>query len=405
LTDITELYWTDYLAAQERKLYLLDRHFLAINCIKACRTATMGGVALVCPDCGEVHYHFHSCGHRFCPTCGVFATNKWAKNVLSQLPNIKHYHIVFTLPAKLRHLSRRNGDKLHHLLFVIAHKVLQEWFEKHGLKCGIIAVLHTAGSDLKYHPHVHLIVSAGGQDLKTGEIIELKSDYLTSHKYLANKFRFYFNQALIELYDNNHLTVRGEYLKRAYFMNFIKSLNEKAWIVGIEKPLKDATDIVRYVARYTRRACISEYRIQTIDNGKIVFTFNDYKNTPKGQYPPVQGLCTLTYVQFFDRLLQHVPTPGFQAVRRYGLYTGQNLKTIPPQYKLPQIALQEVESTVNIETEQEIDDPSKWEMDYERCVHCGTKCLILEVFTPKRLGNKPDNVIKWKKNKQYVDSS
>ena len=361
----------------------------------------MGGVALVCPDCGDVHYHFHSCGHRFCPNCGVYATNKWAKKVLSQLPNMKHYHIVFTLPYKLRRLAQRNGDKLHHLLFVIANKVLQEWFEARGLKCGIIAVLHTAGSDLKYHPHVHLIVSAGGQDLKTGEIRELQGDYLTSHKYLANKFRFYFNQALIQLYDKNELDVRGEYLHRPFFMKFIKSLNEKAWIVGIEKPLKDATDIVRYVGRYTRRACISEYRIQSIDNGKIVFTFNDYKNTPKGQHPAVQGLCTLTAVEFLDRLLQHVPTPGFQAVRRYGLYTGQNLKTIPPQYKLPKEAVENCDTDDN---EEQIDDPAKWEMDYQTCPHCGTKRVIMEVYTPKRC-LKPDNGITIKTAKKYENSS
>ena len=402
LRDIIDPYWEAYKASDERKLFLLPRHHLAVHCINACRTWIMGGVALVCEDCGEVHYHFHSCGHRFCPTCGVYATNKWAKNVLSQLPNIKHYHIVFTLPYKLRYLSQQNGDILHNLLFTIAYKVLQEWFEARGLKCGVIAVLHTAGSDLKYHPHVHLIVSAGGQDLETKQIMELEGDYLTSHKYLANKFRFYFNQALIQLYDKGELKVKGEYEFRPYFMSFIKSLNDKAWIVGIEKPLKDATDIVRYVARYTRRACISEYRIQSIDNGKIVFTFNDYKNTPKGQYPPVQGLCTLTYVQFFDRLLQHVPTPGFQAVRRYGLYTGQNLKTIPQQYKLPQNAIQTLETQ---DEQQIIDDPAEWTMDYDTCPHCGTKRIVFQIFNPKRLLNKPDNRIVLNKTKQYQDSS
>jgi hypothetical protein len=181
-------------------------------------------------------------------------------------------------------------------------------------------------------------------------------------------------------------------------------LNEKAWIVGIEKPLKDATDIVRYVARYTRRACISEYRIQSIDDGKIVFTFNDYKNTPKGQYPPVQGLCTLTYVEFLDRLLQHVPTPGFHAVRRYGLYTGQNLKTIPPQYKIPQNPT-EPSHTDNDASTQEIDDPAQWEMDYLKCPHCGTQCIVFKVFTPKRLDNKPDNIIKFKTKNDFDNTS
>jgi hypothetical protein len=402
LRDIVARYWEDYKSSPDRKLSLKSLHHLAIHCINACRTAVMGGVALVCEDCGEVHYHFHSCGHRFCPTCGVLATNKWAKQVLSQLPNIKHYHIVFTLPYKLRYLSQQNGDILHNLIFRIAYKVLEEWFAARGLKCGVIAVLHTAGSDLKYHPHGHFIVSAGGQDLETKQIIELEGDYLTSHKYLANKFRFYFNQALIGMYDKGELKVKGEYEHRPYFLNFIKSLNEKAWIVGIEKPLKDATDIVRYVARYTRRACISEYRIQSIDNGKISFSFNDYKNTPKGQYPPVQGQCTLTYVQFFDRLLQHVPTPGFQAVRRYGLYTGQNLKTIPPAYKIPENAIQTLDTQ---EDEDLIDDPSEWTLDYDICPHCQTKRIVLEVFTPKRLVNKVDNWIVVNKTKQYENSS
>lgn len=394
ISEIYQKYMDDYKKSPLRRLFLQPKHDLAINCTCACRTEKMGGVVLACPDCGDMHYHYHSCGHRFCPTCGVHATNKWAKNILSRLLNIRHYHIVMTLPYKLRRLAQRNGDLLHNLLFIIAAKVIQEWFAAKGLLCGIIAVLHTAGSDLKYHPHVHLIVSAGGRELTTGEIEELTGDYLTHHKYLANKFRFYFTQELIKLYDKEELKVQGEYLHRPFFMKFIKKLNEKAWIVGIDKPLKDATDIVRYVARYTRRACMSEYKIVSINDGKIVFTFNDYKNTPRGQYPPTQGLCTLTYVEFLDRLLQHVPNKGFQAVRRYGLYTGRNIKTIPPQYKLPEVAIEQPQqSDIDNNNDQAGDDPAQWETTYDRCPHCGTKRVIIEVFIAKRLLNTPNNGI------------
>jgi hypothetical protein len=113
-------------------------------------------------------------------------------------------------------------------------------------------------------------------------------------------------------------------------------------------------------------------------------------------------LCTLTAVEFLDKLLQHIPTPGFQAVRRYGLYTGRNLRTIPPQYKIPQIALENAETS---QTEEEIDDPSNWEMDYANCPQCGTKCLIVEVFMPKRLRNKPENQVKFKKKTAYENST
>jgi Putative transposase/Transposase zinc-binding domain len=394
ISDIYQKYMDDYKKSPDRGLFLEPKHDLAINCSCACRTEKMGGVVLACPDCGDMHYHYHSCGHRFCPTCGVYATNKWAKKILRNLLNLRHYHIVLTLPYKLRRLAQRNGDLLHDLLFTIAAKVIQEWFAARGLLCGIIAVLHTAGSDLKYHPHVHLIVSAGGADLETGAIEELTGNYLMYHKYLAKKFRYYFTQALIKLYDKEALKVQGEYLHRPFFMNFIKKLNEKAWIVGIDKPLKDATDIVRYVARYTRRACMSEYKIISIDDGKISFSFNDYKNTPRGQYPPTQGVCTLPYVEFLDRLLQHVPNPGFQAVRRYGLYTGRNMKKIPPQYKLPEVVIVEGEQAEIDNNSDELgDDPAEWETTYDRCPHCGTKRVIIEVFMAKRLLNRPNNVI------------
>lgn len=391
ISDIYQKYMDDYKKSPLRRLFLEPKHDLAVNCSCACRTPKMGGVVLACPDCGDTHYHYHSCGHRFCPSCGVYATNKWAKTILINLLNIRHYHLVLTLPYKLRHLAKRNGDLLHDLLFTIGAKVIQEWFEARGLLCGIIAVLHTAGSDLKYHPHVHLIVSAGGADLETGSIEELTGDYLMYHKYLANKFRFYFTQALIKLYDKEELKVQGEYLHRPFFMNFIKKLNEKAWIVGIDKPLKDATDIVRYVARYTRRACMSEHKIIDINGGNISFSFNDYKNTPRGQYPPTQGVCTLPYVEYLDRLLQHVPNPGFQAVRRYGLYTGRNMKTIPPQYKLPEVVIEQADIDNN--SDELGDDPAEWETTYDRCPDCGTKRVIIEVFIAQRLVNRLNNVI------------
>lgn len=329
LADIYIPYWSKYIKSPSRKLYLTEKHFKAVNSAISCRTSRMGYHYFKCKQCGDVKNIYHSCKHRFCATCGVKETYRWAENRLSGLLKMKHYHVTFTLPAELRHLSRINENLLHDLLFKNSQMVLQDWFNHtHGIKCGIISVLHTAGSDLKYHPHVHMIVSGGGIDPLTGEWKELPGKFLVDHCMIREKFRDCFLKSLNKLYDKGLLQLYGGLsLGKGHFRKFINKLSNIDWIMSIQPPLQDHEMIIKYIGRYTKRACMSEYRLQSINQGIISYSFKDYKNSDR-EGPVKESSINLRVNAFLDRLLLHVPEPGYRMVRNYGLYSNYYSKII-----------------------------------------------------------------------------
>ena len=364
----------------------------------------MGYVQYCCTDCGEVHHILRSCGHRFCPTCGVVNTNKWAENTLSNLLNIKHHHVVVTLPAWLRPMAKRNAVLIYNLLFKASQRVIREWFDyKHHLTPGIISVLHTAGSDLKYHPHIHMIVTGGG--MNDGQVSLLEGEYLFAQSWFKSRFRWQFQQGLIAAYDEGDLKVAYGHQKRAYFLSWLKKNNEKDWVVSIQAPLEDATSIVRYVGRYTKRACLSEYKIEEVGEDYISFRYNDYKNTPKGEKAK-EAVKRLHYVDFLDRLLQHVPEEGFVQVRYYGIYSTSKQKLLPEEWRnspkvVPSLLVEDGE---NIEGDWE-NYRKTYQAHYGRdplwCEHCQRPLIYIQTvlpFTRKRKrggikGNKPKALV------------
>lgn len=327
LKEIYQLFWKRYLNHSDRKLYLEKRHFKAVYDSINCRTAVLGKTVYSCKTCDHKHHIYRSCKNRFCPTCGILETYNWADRILNNLLPIKHHHIVFTLPKPIRNIQKRNHILILNLFFEAATQAIKEWFAfKHNIIPGIVAVLHTAGSDLKHHPHIHMIVSAGGLNAKNLQIQELKSDFLTRQRFLANKFKVIFNQKLITNLKNIKL---GPTLSQPiHFKKFLNNINQKQWIISIQKPLKDLNHIVNYVGRYSKRTCISEYNIVNIKNDFITFKFKDYKNTPRGQKPNI-ALRTLHFTKFLDLLLQHVPHKKFRMVRYAGAYNSCYKKYIP----------------------------------------------------------------------------
>lgn len=324
LADIYRLYWKDYLKDSNRKLYLQDRHFHAVAKSLHCRTGKLGYHLFACGTCQQKQYLYHSCKHRFCGSCGVAETYHWAQARLTHLLDIKHHHVVFTLPAGLRSLAQPNAAVIYDLFFRATSEVLANWFAyKHHLKPGIVSVLHTAGSDLKYHPHLHLIVSAGGKHLKSGQVVELKGEYLCRAAHLKRRFRWVFEKGLLALYEQGKLKLPAPLcLGRRYFLSYLKKLNEKQWVVCVQPSLADRGQIIKYVGRYTKRACLSESRIASIDRGMVRFSYKDYKNSLPGEKPK-QGSMRLPYAAFLDRLLQHVPKKGYRMVRYYGCYAAR----------------------------------------------------------------------------------
>ena len=321
LSDIYRLYFKEYLHSKSRHLFLEDRHVTAVNQTLCCRTGKLGYHLFRCRGCQAQKYLYHSCKHRFCGNCGSAETHRWAQDLQVKLLDIAHHHVVFTLPASLRKLARNNAKAIYDLFFRASSQVLQNYLGyKYHLKPGIVSVLHTAGSDLKYHPHLHLIVSGGGVNQVTGEQVVLPGKYLCNSSHLKKRFRWQFEKGLIALYEKGSLRLSGSLaLGRSYFLSYLKKLNSQDWVVSVQPALADKSHMVKYVGRYTKRACLSEYRIASIEAGRIGFSYKDYKSSQPGEKPK-EAMMVLPYSGFLDRLLQHVPAKGFRMVRYYGLY-------------------------------------------------------------------------------------
>lgn len=252
--------------------------------------------------------------------------------MLSRLMDMKHFHVVTTLPKPLRIIAKFNDNLIFDLLFTTSATVIKSWFKaKYNLMPGIVSVLHTSGSDLKFHPHVHMIVSGGGQHIDSGEYERLKSDYLCDQQFLGEQLKIKFQSKLIKLYERGKIKTPRRICDKKKLVNWLLNINQKHWIVSIQKPLEDIHQIVSYVGRYTKRACISEYKITAVGE-RIKFQYNDYKNTPRGEKPR-QAIKALKPGEFLDQLLQHVPTKRYRMVRYYGLYNSVYLNKIPQDLK------------------------------------------------------------------------
>jgi hypothetical protein len=317
--------WESYLSGDHKPLRY--EQYKAVNAICACRTEKLGIDYYACEECGEVKAIYHNCKNRFCPTCSWGDTVKWAEKLKSQMLDLPHRHVVCTLPHKLIPLIKANGKHLLNILFKTAADTFQDWaLHKHNIKLGIISVLHTFGEKKDSHYHVHMIVSWGGISNETGELYKIKGDFV-KHSFLANKFRCKFEDLLFEMFDKD--TLVHDFKNKISFKSYLKSINQKQWVIHLEPSIPTPEAVIRYIGRYSKRACISEYKITSIEGEFISFSYKDYKTIDTEGKPVVREL-RLHYTDFFPRLLQHVPLPYFRLVRYYGLYSTKN--TIKEEY-------------------------------------------------------------------------
>lgn len=318
LADFFNSYWDDYV--KEPKEPILPEQFKAVNAILACRTAKLGTDLYKCPDCDTERLVYHSCRNRFCPTCGYLDTLKWSKTILSKMADRPHHHIVIMLPSGFRDIARNNRNLVYSILMNSSAEAFKDWFmAKWGIEPGIMIVLHTYGDDKKYHVHVHMIVTAGGINKKTGQYIEIdtKKWFVDYSWFCHQKFQPIFLKYIRRVFKNGKL--QHDFSSKDEFENFVSKETGKKWRMHIEEPLNNLEHIVKYIGRYTRRACLSEYKITNIEGEYISFESKDYKNSMDKKNPVVKE-NTFHYHDFFPRLLQHVPEKNFRTVRYYGMY-------------------------------------------------------------------------------------
>jgi len=295
LADFFHMHWSKYTKSPKR--YIKEEQYKAANAIMVCRTAVLGVDVYACEECGEVSEIYHSCNNRFCPTCSWKDTVDWAERTKYNMLNIKHRHVVCTVPHSLIPLIEANDNKLYSMLMRVSALTFKDWFlAKHNLKIGVIEVLHTYGEQKEMHPHTHMIVSWGGIDKGSGELKEIESEYV-KYGFLRKKFRAKFEDELIKMFDNEELI--HDFKNRMTFMQFVKSINKTDWVVHLEPAMKTPSSVIRYIGRYSKRACLSEYKITDISGEYISFRYKDYKDRDE-EKKPKEKILELHYTDFFQ---------------------------------------------------------------------------------------------------------
>lgn len=261
LADYFNQWWDIY--NKKPNHYITPEQYKAVNAIRVCRTPALGVDIYACPDCGELTEVYHSCKNRFCPTCSWQDTVKWAERIKKQMMGIAHRHVVMTLPHQLNQLIKDNGKYLLNVLMRVTADTFKDWIgHKYNLKPGIISVLHSFGETKEYHPHVHMIVSWGGIDNRTGELKIINNDYV-NYKFLQSKFRCKFEDELVMMYDKKSL--KHNFTDPIDFLRFVRKINKNKWVLHLEPPMDIPAKVVRHIGRYSKRACLSEYKITSME--------------------------------------------------------------------------------------------------------------------------------------------
>ena len=296
----------------------------ALRDISVCRTGALGGHRDVCANCGCEREVFNSCRNRHCPKCQALRQARWVSARMQRALPVRHFHVVFTLPAELRELVRLHEALLLDLLFAAASEsLLQLAADPNRLDglLGVTAVVHTWGRNLIFHPHLHCIVTAGGlgQDQAW---LDSSERYLLPVKALRELFRGKFLDGLARLFEQGKLAVTprtparvAELLAPAAFARLKDTLYRKDWVLFTKAPFKKPDALFRYLGLYIHRVAISNHRILRIDDDQVVFRTRDNKT------------CQLSPIEFIRRFLLHVLPRGFVKVRHFGLYAAGNVNS------------------------------------------------------------------------------
>ncbi len=288
-----------------------------IQAIKRCRTSDLGGHKLECDSCDFKKYAYNSCRNRHCPKCGFIARQKWIAKRSEDLLDCQYFHVVFTLPAKLRSLMIQNKRVCYDLLFKTSAETLKQVAKNPkylGADIGFIGVLHTWSQSLIDHPHIHFLVPGGG--LKDKEWIESSEVFFLPVKVLSKVFMGKFIEGLENLFHEGRLEFHGSIDYLSHFANFkelLLSCTEKSFIVYTKKPFLGPKQVINYLGGYTHRIAISNYRLVKVEDGKVHFKVRDKSN------PGEKKVMVLDVQEFMRRFLLHVLPRGLVRIRHFGI--------------------------------------------------------------------------------------
>lgn len=305
----------------EEQQNLCRTQLRALSDITTCRTANMGGHINACNHCGFKQQAYNSCHNRHCPKCQFLKQEQWVDKLKGRLIPGKYFHIVFSIPHLLNQLFYINQAICYKLLFDAASEALRNAGRNPnflGAETGAVAVLHTWGQTLSYHPHIHMLVPAGGLSEDGIEWIASHKKFFVPVKALSKMFRGILIRLLKKYLDENKLRLPDGFPK---FQTFKEKLYEKNWNVYAKKALGGVNSVLAYLGRYTHRVAISNSRLVNIKNNEVTFRYKNYRKKGK------QEITTISCMEFTRRFMMHVLPKGFYKIRYYGILATANIKT------------------------------------------------------------------------------
>jgi hypothetical protein len=299
-----------------------------MSAIETCRSAALGGHVERCQDCGHHRIAYNSCRNRHCPKCQGAAAKDWLAARQADLLPVGYFHLVFTLPAEIAAIAYQNKAVVYDLLFRTAAETLLTIAAdpKHlGARIGTTAVLHTWGSAMTHHPHIHMIVPGGGISLDGTRWVPCRPGFLLPVRVLSRLFRRLFLAGLVEAHAAGRLAFFGDLdglRDRRTFAAHLAPLRRKNWFVYAKPPFAGPEAVLAYLARYTHRVAIANSRLLRLDESGVTFRYKDYRRDQRARYRTM----TLAPGEFIRRFLLHVLPKGFHRIRHYGLLASAGCK-------------------------------------------------------------------------------
>jgi hypothetical protein len=359
-----------------------------MSAIERCRTAALGGHVARCEACDHIRIAYNSCRNRHCPKCQGAAAKEWLADREAELLPVPYYHVVFTLPAPIADIAYQNKAAVYAVLFKAAAETLLTIAAdpRHlGARIGLTAVLHTWGSALTHHPHVHCIVPGGGLSLDGARWIACRPGFFLPVRVLSRLFRRLFLEQLAAAHEAGRLHFFGNHAplaERPAFTAYLAPLRTIEWVVYAKRPFAGPEAVLAYLSRYTHRVAIANSRLIACDDTGVTFRWKDYR--AKGRER--QKVMTLATDEFIRRFLIHVLPSGFHRIRHYGLFAnGGRTENLARARELLGVS-----PTQSEPSDADTDEPPTSLLP---CPCCGGRMIIIEIFergsTPRTRPSSP----------------
>ena len=352
-----------------------------MSAIERCRTAALGGHVAACERCDHTQIAYNSCRNRHCPKCQGAAAKAWLAARQSELLPVAYYHVVFTLPAAVAALAYQNKAVVYDLLFKAASETLLTIAAdpKHlGARIGLTAVLHTWGSALTHHPHLHIIVPGGGISSDGLRWIACRPGFFLPVRVLSTLFRRLMLENLTQAHAAGRLVFFGALASLASgraFTAFLAPLKKTKWFVYSKRPFAGPQAVLAYLSRYTHRVAIANSRLIALDDAGVRFRWKDYRADGRARLKTM----TLAPPEFIRRFLLHVLPAGYHRIRHYGLFAnGQRRDMIGRARQLLDAATAEAAATKRTDNNDEAGETAA--TPTQRCPCCGGRMIVVETF-------------------------